>query len=227
VVKREEELERRIVRHLDGELSASEQTELYRMVLRDPALHRTLDAYTEHDRVAAEALRRVCGGDAGTAAASGAAGSLLPGHGGAASEGPAIGRQTVSGTRRGATWVGLAAANWSGWVGAAAAVALLASVTWTMALHGPRGRGASDARLSRGGNAPPAARTVAAADMQTALRPVLRDPVTPAPLLAAPHGDQSLRDRSVIGVFDDAENRLYLWEVERQETQVQVVKADL
>lgn len=52
-----EQLERRLVEHLDGELSEPQRVDLYRELLRDQKLRRRLDEYTEIDRIAGEALR--------------------------------------------------------------------------------------------------------------------------------------------------------------------------
>jgi hypothetical protein len=55
----DEQLERRLVEHLDGELSETEQVDLYRELLRNRQLRATLDRYAETDRIAGEALRAV------------------------------------------------------------------------------------------------------------------------------------------------------------------------
>ncbi len=53
----DEELERRIVRQLDGELSGPEREQLARELLRDPKARRRMEEYAAADSRAAEALR--------------------------------------------------------------------------------------------------------------------------------------------------------------------------
>jgi len=94
-----------------------------------------------------------------------------------------------------------------------------------MVLH-TRGGGGADGRLARDPLPRPALPAAASTALPPAVFAIPRD-AAPAALLGMPQRNENLRDRSLIGVFDDAQNQLYLWEIERQESQVQVVKADL
>jgi hypothetical protein len=53
----DEQLERQIVRHLDGQLDGEQEARLYRALLRDPAARRVMDVFADADRRAASALR--------------------------------------------------------------------------------------------------------------------------------------------------------------------------
>lgn len=54
-----EQLERRLVEHLDGELGETEQVDLYRELLRNQELRGLMDRYAEADRLASEALAQL------------------------------------------------------------------------------------------------------------------------------------------------------------------------
>jgi anti-sigma factor RsiW len=66
----DEHIERLIVRHLDGELTPSEQDELNEILLRSGEARRLLSDYQENDRLASEVIGAVAAGrwprDAGT-----------------------------------------------------------------------------------------------------------------------------------------------------------------
>src|SRR5262249_16810145 len=51
-----ENIERNISRHLDGQLSPAEQTELYRELLRNPEARAAMDQMQANDQLAAHAL---------------------------------------------------------------------------------------------------------------------------------------------------------------------------
>lgn len=57
------DIEKLIVRHLDGELSADEQLELDRELIRNPEAQRLMEEYTRIDELALGALDRVLGDD--------------------------------------------------------------------------------------------------------------------------------------------------------------------
>ncbi len=56
------DLERRIVRMLDGELDDEQKVELYRQVLRQPAAHRLMSDYAADDELAGDALHALLDG---------------------------------------------------------------------------------------------------------------------------------------------------------------------
>jgi len=56
-----EQLERRMVYHLDGELDENERVDLYRELLKNPDARETMDRYAAVDRRASEALRSLLG----------------------------------------------------------------------------------------------------------------------------------------------------------------------
>ena len=58
----DEQTERLIVRHLDGELTGSEQDELNQILLRSAAARRMLSEYQENDRLAADVVGAVADG---------------------------------------------------------------------------------------------------------------------------------------------------------------------
>ena len=58
------ELERRIVRMLDGQLDEAQKARLYRQVLRNPLAHRILSDYSANDELAADALHSLLDGPA-------------------------------------------------------------------------------------------------------------------------------------------------------------------
>ncbi len=58
------ELERRIVRMLDGQLDEAQKARLYRQVLRNPLAHRVLSDYSANDELAADALHSLLDGPA-------------------------------------------------------------------------------------------------------------------------------------------------------------------
>ena len=55
----DKDIERLIVRHLDGALSADEELELNRAILRDPDAHRLLEEYRRIDEFSAAVLDQV------------------------------------------------------------------------------------------------------------------------------------------------------------------------
>src|SRR5438046_1894708 len=59
------ELERRIVRRLDGALPDADTAELYRELMRDPQSRAVMDDYAANDALAREALVAVLGGPGG------------------------------------------------------------------------------------------------------------------------------------------------------------------
>ena len=58
-----EQLERRMIRSLDGALTEDEELELNRELIRDPEAHRLMAEYRAVDGLAAAALDRVVGGE--------------------------------------------------------------------------------------------------------------------------------------------------------------------
>ena len=62
----QEQLERLITRHLDGQLTADEELAFQRALLRDPAARALMDEYRELDEAAATALANVLPADAGS-----------------------------------------------------------------------------------------------------------------------------------------------------------------
>jgi len=56
------QLEQRISRHLDGQLTGQEQADLYRELLRDPQARQLMDDYAANDQLVTDALRAALGG---------------------------------------------------------------------------------------------------------------------------------------------------------------------
>jgi hypothetical protein len=217
------ELEDRICRALDGELSASERAELDRELLRDPEARRLMDHYRRIDRQAAAALRAAFGSDATSPLR--AAGPRRPGQ-------------------RAAKW------RW-GSIGVAAAALLVAVGIWAVvrARHlpgsdqGPARReslagAAKRAGPTHTGPALAAARGAAAGTRGKAASsprheagaddvPLMYDTADPSPFFDTPRQGDRVIDRHFLGVFDETKRELYLIEVDRVRTRINTVSLDL
>ena len=206
------ELERRIVRALDGELSASQRADLDRELLRNPEARSLMEAYRQIDRQTASALR----------AAFGPRGAAL-------SVGATARPTSPPGTLR---WmpIGLAAA----------AMALLA-VGVGMLIYGapwqPGGAAPGPGPLAVGREGAGAAETSPAVAVARGARlgshdagpdvPLMYDMADPSPMFDAPRRGDRIIDRRFFGVFDESKRELYLIEVDRVRTRIDTVSLDL
>lgn len=190
------ELEARIVRCLDGELSEQERADLQRELLRNPAARRLMADSAEIDSLAAEALAAVVdrsGGDVRPRQASREA------------------------------WVVRVA---GGFLAAAAAVLLFILPPGPFRPRRPSVKD-TPARVARGPEAP-----VASAGSQAAAgqdQPAAAGPHLPR-RVRVPDGLRRGRrdlDRSYLGVYDEQEQRLYLFRMDRERTNVQWVAKEL
>jgi len=215
------ELEDRIVRALDGELSASERAELDRELLRNPAARRLMDQYRRIDGQAAAALRTALGSDANVL---GTASPARP-------------------PRRATRW------RWGSISLVAAAVLLLAVGIWA-AVHARHWLpGGGDDRAARREPLAVGCKGVEPTGTQPALAaargrdgaavrsplgkagvedvPLMYDTADPSPFFDTPRQGDRVIDRHFFGVFDEARRELYLIEVDRVRTRVDAISLDL
>lgn len=184
------ELEARIVRYLDGELSAQEQADLRRELLLNPAARELMEDYAEIDSLTAGALGAVVDRPAG---------DVKP---------PQPSSQP---------WVVRIA---GGFLAAAAAVLLLILPPGPFRPRRPSIKD-TPAQVAR---RPVGSQAAAGAGGLEAVGPRLRQG---APILDAPRQGWRRLDRSYLGVYDEQEQRLYLFRVDRERTNVQWVAKEL
>lgn len=242
----DEQLERQISYHLDGELDADRQVDLYRRLLREPDARRMLDAYQQTDAEAGEALR-----------------ALLTAPRPSQVDPPV--RVKRPGKRRVLPWGQILAT--AACVALAVGVGALVRVAWPVLngeMSGPPtamvqtqlpeaddptaaavDRALADADRSGGDDPMTADRRVdadhEAADHRTvegtawwrrpAASPVqggrLVDREVAAPLINGPRDAQRLTDRSVVGFYDPGKQAVYLIEVDRHRTAIESTGSEL
>lgn len=204
------ELERKIVRSLDGELDAAEQAELDRELLRNSQARRVMEAHAANDALAAEAIR-------GLLARNEGAGTVTAQQDFRAAPRAAAGLRT-SRARRGAL--------------AAAAAILAALGVWTTCRLAFWQKGPAPDVVTVGGyeELPGLANTQPGSHSRPsgpAERLMLFDMPERLPLLEGPHRGERIIDRRFFGIFDEEENKLYLLQLDRVQTKVRAVAADL
>jgi hypothetical protein len=220
----DEQLERNISYHLDGELDADSQVELYRNLLRDPDARQMLDAYQETDAAAGDALRELLG-----------------------SPRPVPLEVIQPKRRRQIPWGQMLAT--AACLALAAGVAALVQIAWPAleadTTDGPLAGGPTIATSP--GDAPLPEQQVT--NDQTS--PALTDAApgsagwwrrSPAPavqdgrlvdaslgnsLMEGPRQAQRVTDKSVVGVYSGDGQTVYLIEVDRQRTQVESMAGEL
>ena len=204
----DEELERRIVRSLDGQLSPAEQSELDRELLRNPRARRLMAEYAETDELAAEALDRALAPPDAAAAPTGA----------------------LTHGRRRVDW------RIAAGVAAAAAVALAAGI-WS-AVHfsgGQAPRGPGITAVGETASSPAAGAIVpvglsGGASWPMPLHPARRQPVDAPvirPFIESPRTGARLIDREFYTFFDEVEKKAYLFQLDRIRTIMQSLERDL
>lgn len=211
----DDSLELDVTRMLDGELSESEQDELSRRLLRDPAAHRLRDATADIDALAGGALREAFGGGETTRLGAG----LLD----------------LAGPRRRARWLGA--------VVAAAAVLIVGGVylAWS-GLHGtggsalPAGNGGAIANSGLGGGR--AAADIIPAEAEQLIWHVWdtqsdsppnggADESVPLPSVPGPRDVQRQTERQLYGIYDEQKQTVYLLGVDHVRTSVRALGEDL
>ena len=222
----DEDLERRIVRRIDGELDRAGRERLSRELLRDPEAHRLMDEYAAADRAAGEALAAALGSEAEGAGAREQWQRLAPHL-----------RETPGGRLRA--------------LAAAAAVLLTMASGYVAKLTWPAG-GEPSGRLARRTARPrraagaiepgrplpveverliwqvwdtPAAqagpRPAPASDRHAG------DVWTPLPIIQGPRRSRRAVDRQIFSIFDKDQNAVYLLGVDRTRKTVRAVETDL
>jgi len=213
-----EELERRIVRWLDGELSAAEREQLTRELLRDPEARRRMEEYAAADERAAEALRAAF-----------------------THTGPAGLRNWESPGRNargtGRRWAVRAAAA----VLVAAAGGYLAYLLAPGGEDGPKPGPPGVAQQDRPALDPPPAveqliwqvwhppsgDSLGGAHPARLTSPAAGDVSVPLPAIQGPRRTRRAVDRHLFGVYDDSDNTVYLLGVDRVRKTVHAVGKDL
>lgn len=216
----DEEMERRIVRQLDGELGDCEREELTRQLLRSPEARRRMEEYAAADARAAEALR----------AAFTQAGPVSLRHGQSARRHP---RST-----------------WRRWAVPAAAAAVLLAAGGGYLGHllvpgGDDGPGPGRPTVARENGAavePPAGLErliwqvwdLAPEDSLSGVRPAaltgpppVGDVSVPLPRIQGPRRMRRAVDRHIFSVYDATDNTVYLLGVDRVRKTVHAVENDL
>jgi len=200
----DEQLTSLISRHLDGDLTASEQAELDRIVLADPSAGRVLEEYRRLDAQAAAALNEAFG--------SPGAGWVPVG----ASAGRA--RGWLGPVSAAAAALLLAAGVWMAvryWPGSApeppdraGPVKPIVVAAGTAAPAGDAIKGPADAAGGEG-------------------VPLMSDVPDPSPMFdGAQRGDRFI-DRQFFGGFDEAGREYYLMELDRVRTRVETISLDM
>jgi len=226
----DEQLELRITEHLDGRLDADAEAELYRELLRNPQARDLMDRYAANDRDASLALRAVVMAPSrsidvdqwtrrrwripwaqvmATAALMlmvvgvWMAIEYLPDTLGIETGGPTVARETTS-TPTPAQPRGDVIVE-----------------------HEPAGRGPDASELTFAAIPEPAGEPW----WRRAARHVATDqPVearTSQPLVAGPQHIQRVKDRSLLGVFDDESKTVYWMQVDREKTRIHAVGGEL
>jgi hypothetical protein len=213
-----EELERRIVRRLDGELSVPERERLTRELLRDPEARRRMEEYAAADERAAEALRAAF-----------------------THTGPA-GLRDWESPRRNARGIGR---RWA--VRAAAAVLVAAAGGYLAYLltpgggDGPKPGPPKVAHEDRPAVDPPAAveqliwqvwdpapeGALGGAHPASLTSPAGGDVSVPLPAIQGPRRTRRAVDRHLFRVYDGSDNTVYLLGVDRVRKTVHAVGKDL
>ena len=215
----DEQVERAIVRRLDGELDESASAELDRRLVRDVAAHRLMDATAAADASAGDALRAAFVPEAGAAGRWGELGRRL-------------------GARRRVRWA----------VAAAAAVALVVAAGSVVVLlvggagRRPAGGGPVAAHLANGNAAPAEALPAGVAELMwhvwdappaeargdaAAGAAAPDDMLVPLPTIQGPRRTHRAVDRHIYGVHDESDDTIYLLGVDRVRTRVHAVGKDL
>lgn len=207
----QDNLELDITRMLDGELSETERAELDRRLVRDPSAHRLCDAIASADRLADDALRAAVSASSGR---GGAAGLELPPR------------------RRRERKLLLAAA---------AAIVLAATVgaLWYAAQGGPmiadlKRKEASNASPSRADrpavDIPPGAEALIWRVWDAQGGPAPRGPAdtaVPLPSVSGPRDVRRHYDRQLYGVYDEANQTIHLFGVDRVQTDIRARGKDM
>jgi len=231
----DEQLERRISYHLDGELDANQQVDMYRRLLREPDARRMLDDYQQADAEAGEALRALLTTPRGT--------QLEPS--------PTPKRRDK---RRALPWGQILAT--AACLALAVGVGALVRVAWPMlaasgdavAVDPPASADTGDgmtrpdgASVEAGAQSVSTAGSDGSTDVQTGeatawWRQPLDSPVQDGRLVdteAAPslidgrREAQRITDRSVVGFYDPARQAVYLIEVDRERTVIESTGSEL